>query len=271
MGKFKYGCETFSWVMSGAKYVGQVPHMCEVISKAGFTGIETSPGFMRQYFEDASLMSDLLAEKGMQLASLSFGGAFASPSLNEQELSTMQRSFDYVKSFPEARISLAHGSRDRSNLAERQRNAIACINEIGKRAVDLGITCAFHPTSGPPSIFRTPDDYKVMLDLLDTSVVGYCPDSGHIVNGGMDVYEMFSTYASVIRHVHLKDITEEKSWAPTGEGVIDFPRLLKILHDAGYDGWIVMEEESSDARNDPDGATLKNGEYLAEKLLPLGY
>ena len=92
-----------------------------------------------------------------------------------------------------------------------------------------------------------------------------------IVNGEMDVYEIFATYASVIGHVHLKDINEDRSWAPMGEGIIDFPRLLKTLHDAGYDGWIDIEEESADARVDPDAATLKNGRYLAETLLPLGF
>ena len=74
----------------------------------------------------------------------------------------------------------------------------------------------------------------MMLDSLDTSVVGYCADSGHIVNGGMDVYDIFSTCASVIRHVHLKDITAEKDWAPMGKGIIEFPRPMTILHDAGY-------------------------------------
>jgi len=257
--------------MSGEKYRGKCPHICEVISRAGFTGIEPSGYVMGPYSDDPSLMAELLAKNGLQLATLSSGGSWRNATLNEQERDSIEKTFDYVESFPEPRITLSHGSRDRSDLAERQRNAIACMNEIGKLATDRGITCAFHPTSGSPSIFRTPDDYKVMLDLLDTSVVGYCADSGHIVNGGMDVYGIFSTYSSVIRHVHLKDITAEKSWAPTGEGIIDFPRLMKILHEADYGGWIVMEEESSHARIDPDAATLKNGEYLADKLLPLGY
>ena len=271
MSKFRYGSETFTWIMSGEKYVGKIPHICEIIKRAGLTGIEPSPWILKEYFADPLLMIDLLDNTGLQLASIGAGGGFSSAALSEKELSSMEKVFDYLKSFPEPRISLSHGSRDRSDLAERQRNAIACINEIGRRATDIGITCAFHPTSGSPSIFRTPDDYRVMLDLLDTDVVGYCADSGHIVNGGMDVYEIFTTYASVIRHVHLKDITADKIWAPMGEGIIDFPRILKILHEAGYMGWIDMEEESSGAVDDPDAATLKNGRYLAETLLLLGY
>lgn len=271
MSKFRYGCETFSWVMSGDKYVGDCPHMCEIIKRAGLTGIETSAGMMGRYFEDAALMADLLAEHGLSLASLGFGGAFRNSTLNEQERAQADRVFDYLKSFPQARLTLAHGSRDRSDLTERQYNAMACVNEVARLAVERGIACAFHPTSGGYSIFRSADDYKLMLDSLDTSVVGYCPDSGHIVNGGMDVYEIFSTYASVISHVHLKDISEDNHWAPMGEGIIDFPRLLQTLHDADYGGWINIEEESADAKVDPDGATLKNGSYLAETLLPLGF
>ncbi len=267
MAKLRFGCETFSWIMSGEKYLGKCPHIFEVIKNAGLKGVETSPLIMGPYFDDPARMAALLEEKGLQLASLGAGGAFRAPTPSEKELDRAEKVFDFVTSFPEPRITLSHGSRDRSDLAERQRNAIACVNEIAKRATDRGITCAFHPTSGSPSIFRTPDDYKFMLDSLDTSVVGYCPDAGHIVNGGMNVYEIFSDYAPIVRHVHLKDIDAEKQWAPMGEGIIDFPRLLKTLHEADYDGWIIIEEESPDAVTDPDAATLKNGRYLADTLL----
>ena len=87
----------------------------------------------------------------------------------------------------------------------------------------------------------------------------------------MDVYEIFTTYMSIIGHVHMKDITVDKKWAPNGEGYIDFPRLMKMLDDANYIGWIVFEEESDSAREDPDAATLKNGSYLQNTFLPLGY
>jgi len=257
--------------MSGRKYIGGMPHICGVIQQAGFTGVEPSPFMMAKYFENPQLMIDVLEEKGLQLASVGFGGQYREPKLSEEELKHLDTLVQYLKHFPEPRITLSHGSGNREDLEQRQRNALACINESAKRAADNGIACAFHPTSGGYSIFRTPDDYKIMLDSLDTSVVGYCADSGHIINGGMDVYDIFTTYAAIIRHVHLKDITDDKEWAPTGEGIIDFPRLMGILHGAGYDGWIDMEEESREAQVDPDAATLKNGEYLAEKLLPLGY
>ena len=54
-GKLRYGCETFSWVMSGEKYVGECPHICEVIRRAGLAGIESNAWLMGRYFDDALL------------------------------------------------------------------------------------------------------------------------------------------------------------------------------------------------------------------------
>jgi inosose dehydratase len=272
MSNFRYGCESYSWVMSGDKYLGNIPHLCKVISQAGLTGIETSMRMAGEYGADPGLMTEVLKEYDLALVATSLGGGFGkSPSLNEEERAAAGQVFDFISHFPKPRLSLSHYSRDRDNLLERQRNAMSCYNEIGRMATELGIACALHPSSYPTSIFITDSDYRVMLDEMDPEVVKYCPDTGHIANGDMDVYEIFTTYMSIIGHVHMKDITVDKKWAPNGDGCIDFPRLMKMLDDANYIGWIVFEEESDAAREDPDAATIKNGRYLAETILPLGY
>jgi len=99
-----------------------------------------------------------------------------------------------------------HGT-DRSNLHQRQVNAIACIDAIAGRAADLGIECSFHPNSPAGSVFRIKEDYLVLLDSLDSRIVGFAPDAGHIAKGGMDAIEIFNTYRSLIKHIHFKDIT----------------------------------------------------------------
>ncbi|MCY4531476.1 MAG: TIM barrel protein [Gammaproteobacteria bacterium] len=272
MSNFKYGCESYSWVMSGDKYIGDIPHLCKVISQAGLAGIETSLRMAARYGTDPALMGEVLKEYDLALVATSLGGSFGeSPRLSEEERTAAEQVFDYISHFPEPRLSLSHYSRGRENLLIRQRNAMACYNEIGRMATECGIACALHPSSYPTSIFITDSDYRVMLDEMDPEAVKYCPDTGHIVNGGMDVYEIFATYMSIIGHVHMKDITEDKKWAPNGEGSIDFPRLMMMLDEANYEGWIVFEEESDAAREDPDAATLKNGRYLVETILPLGY
>ncbi|MBN9011196.1 MAG: myo-inosose-2 dehydratase, partial [Rhizobiales bacterium] len=36
-----------------------------------------------------------------------------------------------------------------------------------------------------------------------------------------------------------------------GDGFIDFPAVLKILHDNGYEGWLVVEAEQDPAKAHP--------------------
>lgn len=270
MAKFKYGCVTFTWSMSGEKYIGRCDHMCKLIKQAGFAAIETQENIMGDYWHDPARMVDLLAECELELSALAFGNSYHSPTLSDEERAAAERTFDYLSAFPNPRLSLSHKSTERTDLLERQRNAVSCLNQVGRLAAARGIACSFHPSSYATSLFLIDSDYRLMLDELDPAVVTYCPDSGHIANGGMDVYEIFSTYSEIIGHVHLKDISADKQWVPAGEGVIDFPRLLKILDDSGYEGWICFEEESPTAETDPDGETLRAGRYLAETLLPLG-
>ena len=52
MSNFRYGCESYSWVMSGEKYLGNIPHLCKVISQAGLAGIETSMRMAGEYGAD---------------------------------------------------------------------------------------------------------------------------------------------------------------------------------------------------------------------------
>jgi inosose dehydratase len=154
-------------------------------------------------------------------------------------------------------------------LRQRQENLISCVNAVAARAVDEGLVCSYHPNSPEGSVIRIEDDYKILLDGLDSSVVGFAPDTGHIARGGMDVLKILKTYRPLIKHVHFKDITTSGSWTALGAGIIDFPAIVTMLRDTGYAGWIMIEEESPEAEVDPNTATTLNGEYLRRSLLPI--
>ena len=271
MSNIQYGCQFYTWQMSGEKYIGKMPHILEIVNKAGFAGIEPDISMMGPYFDSADLMKKLLDKESLQLGALCFARDWRGPKEDDEERQAADKLLDYMKNFPETHLMLCqkHGS-DRFDLEQRQQNCIACINDLAKRAADRGIASSIHPNSPQGSIFRIEDDYKILMDGIDTAVLGYCPDSGHILNGDMDVYAIFETYMSLIKHVHLKDINTDGQWAPMGQGITDFPRLHQMLHDANYKGWVMIEEESTLAETDPDGATRTNGKYLVETLLPLG-
>lgn len=178
------------------------------------------------------------------------------------------KAFAYLRHFPGTLLALGQmAGADRTDLRRRQANAISCFNAVGRRAVDRGIVCAFHPNSPAGSVFRTREDYAILLDGLDSDAVGLAPDAGHIAKGGMEAVEMFRSFAPLVRHVHFKDTAADGGWTEMGCGTIDFPAIVAVLREADYDGWIMIEDESPRAEADPDAVTLANGRYVRQCLI----
>src|SRR5262245_50453665 len=270
MSLIKFGCQFYTWQMSGDRYAGKLPEILNIVKPAGFAGIESEPGMLGSYYDDPSTLKDLLAQYELQLGAIAFVCDWANPDETEEERSEAERVFRYLKSFPGAHLVLVQmPGKDRSNLRQRQQNLISCVNAVAARAVDQGLVCSYHPNSPEGSVIRIEDDYKILFDQLDSSLVGFAPDTGHIVRGGMDVHKILKAYRPLIKHVHFKDITSAGGWTDMGAGVIDFPAIVTMLKDTGYTGWIMIEEESPEAEVDPNTATTKNGEYLRESLLTI--
>jgi inosose dehydratase len=222
------------------------------------------------YYEDPAILKDLLSQFNLQLGAIAFVCNWAHPDETEQERSEAERVFSYAKAFPASHLVLVQlPGEDRSNLRQRQENLISCVNAVAARAVDQGLSCSYHPNSPDGSVIRIEDDYEILFDGLDSSIVGFAPDTGHIAKGGMDVAKIFKIYRPLIKHVHFKDITDSGGWTAMGAGIIDFPGIVTMLRDTGYAGWIMIEEESPEAEVDPNTATTKNGEYLRRSLLPI--
>ena len=260
----QYGCQTYTWQMSYEKYSQRLDHIIDVVGESGFAGIEAEVCMLGPYNEDPVKLAGDLQEKGLQFAALCLVCDWLSPHETPEELVEADRVIAMLKShFPAAILALCQMPQaDRSNLAERQDNCITCSNAIGRRAADSGIRTAFHPNSPEGSVFRIAEDYKVLMDGLDASVVGYAPDAGHIAKGGMDPVAIFQEYGSTIQHVHFKDMRQDGIWAEMGAGDIDFAGIVSALEQNNYQGWIMVEDESPRAEIDPDAVTRANGEYL---------
>lgn len=266
----KFGCQTFSWQMSYEKYAGALPAICSVIRTSGFRGVEAETCMLGTYYDDPPRLRSLLAESGLELAALTLVLPWRQWGETAEEKAEADRLLNVLKHFPEAMLVLVQmPGKNRSDLRHRQMCLLECVNAIGRRAAAYGIVTAFHPNSSPGSIFRTREDYDVLFDGLDARYVGYAPDTGHIANGNMDVAEVIRQAQPLIRHVHFKDIGADGQWRKMGEGIIDHRAIVRLLKKSGYDGWIMVEEESAEAVADPDGVTRHNGNYVQKELIPL--
>ncbi len=268
MGGFKFGCQTYTWQMSFERYVGKIPHILDVLKQAGYAGVEPETCMLGSYYDDPGMLAEELGSHDLALAALTLALPWAHERETDEERAEAAKAVRYLKHFPGTPLVLCQlPGPDRSDLQHRQKNAIACINAVAARAAGEGIACAFHPNSPEGSVFRVRDDYEKLMDHIKPEFLGFAPDAGHIAKGGMDVLEVFKAYRQHIRHVHFKDIGSNGKWATMGDGVIDFPTVVKFLRETDYNGWIIVEEESRRAESHPDEVTIANGKYVEEKLI----
>lgn len=261
----RLGCQTYSWQMSIGTYRGRVGHMAAVAAGAGFSGFEPEVIMLGDGWSAGALQAEL-DRHGITLAALCLAERWAGPAETPAEAQAADRAIEAVALARGGVLNLCQlPGDDRAGLAQRQRNALSCLAAVSARAADQGVHCTFHPNSPAGSVFRTAEDYDVLLTGLPERI-GFTPDLGHIVRGGMQPLEVLATYRERVDHVHYKDIGPDGEWAPTGAGIIDFAAVTQFLADTGYRGWIVMEDESPQARTDPDGAARRNADYARATL-----
>jgi inosose dehydratase len=136
----------------------------------------------------------------------------------------------------------------------------AAAGEIAARAQGLGLVSAFHPHVG--SYVETEEETEHLLAETDPALVGLCVDTGHLAYGGADPVAITTRHRARVRHVHLKDIAapvldraRQQGWSfpeavangvfvPLGDGMVDLPAMLDALRQAGYAGWLVVEQDT---------------------------
>jgi inosose dehydratase len=264
----RFGCQTYTWQMSFEKYRGRIEHIISTVAASGMKGLEPELCMLGAFASEPERLRDCLQENGVTLGALCLVCDWRGEQETAEELALANRTIAMLKTyFPGTALALCQmPGVDRENLAERQKNALACVNAVAARAQGEGILSAFHPNSPAGSVFRSEDDYKTLMDGFDAKVVGFAPDAGHIAKGGMDPVKVFRDYSAVVRHVHFKDMDVSGNWIEIGRGCIDFHGIYEVLRSSGYRGWIMIEDESTLAERDPDAATLWNGKYIRENF-----
>ena len=173
MSKIKLGCETYTWQMPGEHYKGQLEHIMEICQQAGFAGIEPESSFL-QRLADPVLMKDTLKTNNLDLAVLCIVEDWLHPEETEDEKKRTDVWIDFLTHFPGTMLlPVQMPQKNRDNLRSRQNNCISCVNSVAQRALEKGISCSYHPNSPAGSVFRTAEDYEILLNGLNPDLIGY--------------------------------------------------------------------------------------------------
>ena len=271
MVKPRLACQTYTWQMSG-DYVGRLDHILSLLGGTGFAGVEPETQFLGK-LADPGAMRAALDEAGVELAALCLVEDWIGDEETPDERARADECEEFLAHFPGTLLNLCQMPTSRpadpDQLRRRQDNLFSCVHAIARRFTDRGIACGYHPNSPDTSIYRTEADYRVLLDGLDESVLRWIPDVGHIAKGGMEPLALLREYRSLICHIHYKDMDDAGAWQEMGQGSIDYHAITSFLVESGFDGWIVVEDESDRAVPQPDEVTVDDWAWIERELVPI--
>jgi inosose dehydratase len=153
--------------------------------------------------------------------------------------------------------------------------------EIDALVAGHGLRLAIHPHVG--TLIERDD---AVQRLLADTTAGWCLDTGHLLIGGTDPVDFVRHNGARIVHVHLKDVDAELAarlragelslveatqlglFRPLGQGDARIKEVLRALDQAGYERWLVLEQDTAITGQEPpvgDGPVLdvsRSIEYL---------
>jgi inosose dehydratase len=138
------------------------------------------------------------------------------------------------------------------------RTLLTNLDRLADLATEHGVRAVLHPHVG-----TMVENGEEVQRVLDGSSIALCLDTGHLLIGGTDPAELTRQAPHRIAHTHLKDVdarlagqvqsgkrtyTEavgEGMYRPLGQGDVDIGAIIGHLRGQGYEGWYVLEQDTT--------------------------
>ena len=289
--KVKLGIAPIGWCNDDMPDLGAENTFRQTVSEmalAGFTGCEIG----NKYPSDPVELKRQLELRGMSIASRWFSSFLLTQPL-EQVKRDFEKELDFLAAVGCNRINVSEqsysiqGQLDTPVLTGGHKHVmddrewkLLCdgLNELGRIAVNRGFKLCFHHHMG--TVVQTAEETDRMMANTDPRFVFLCYDTGHFTFAGEDPLAMLKKYVDRVGHVHLKDmrlpVVEEarkNNWSflqavrngaftVPGDGDVDFDPVFRVLEEAGYTGWLLVEAEQDPAKADPLEYAIKARDYI---------
>ncbi|MDQ6671911.1 MAG: sugar phosphate isomerase/epimerase [Chloroflexota bacterium] len=249
------------------------PAVLDDIARAGYYGSPPRLGIKRSAHETL----ELYHRHGLEPGPCYFGAPFWRKDIHQQIIAEAREAAAFTRQLGCTEMYVAPGGeyvgrsgRTRRDVAghvapddalpeDEFRLFAETLNTVGQASLDEGVRSCFHNHVG--TVIETGDEVERLLEATDPELVFLGPDTGHLAWAGVDVVDFCRRHTQRIKTMHLKDITATARWrgcesgwdyqtfadsgifVELGDGCVDFPGILQILHGVGFDGWLIVETD----------------------------
>ena len=274
--KVRIGINPITWSNDDAPELGgDIPlEVCLSETKqAGYAGTELGGKFPRRTAE----LKPIMQRHGLAVISGWYGLRCDEKDVSA-EMDAITPHFHLLKDMGSTHVVYADTSRGRHGAiwdpisrrpvlkAEEWPTYGRKLTQLAERMADFGVRMAFHHHMG--TIIET--DAEVGLLMKHTGeAVGLLYDTGHSTFSGGDALQLIKDNVKRVVHVHCKDVRKpmlEKArsqdmsfmaavldgiFTVPGDGFLDYASILRVLAEADYSGWLVVEAEQDPRKAHP--------------------
>ena len=291
--KVKLGIAPIAWTNDDMPDLGKENTFEQCVSEmalAGFTGSEVG----NKYPKDPEVLKKALELRGVEICNQWFSSFLITKPFEEVE-----KEFRAQLAFLKAMGAKVIGASEQSYSVQGQLDTpifghkyemndqewdtfCTGMNKLGKIAKEeYGIALTFHHHMG--TVVQSLAEVDRMMENTDPEYVSLLFDTGHFTYCGEDPLEVVKKYVHRIKHVHLKDIRPEVveqvkkenmsflagvragAFTIPGDGCINYDPIFKVLEEAVYEGYMVVEAEQDPAKANPLEYAIRARKFIAEK------
>ena len=291
--KVKLGIAPIAWTNDDMPDLGKENTFEQCVSEmalSGFTGSEVG----NKYPKDPEVLKKALELRGVEICNQWFSSFLITKPFEEVE-----KEFRAQLAFLKAMGAKVIGASEQSYSVQGQLDTpifghkyemndqewdtfCTGMNKLGKIAKEeYGIALTFHHHMG--TVVQSLAEVDRMMENTDPEYVSLLFDTGHFTYCGEDPLEVVKKYVHRIKHVHLKDIRPEVveqvkkenmsflagvragAFTIPGDGCINYDPIFKVLEEAGYEGYMVVEAEQDPAKANPLEYAIRARKFIAEK------
>ncbi|MBS5956049.1 MAG: myo-inosose-2 dehydratase [Clostridiales bacterium] len=291
--KVKLGIAPIAWTNDDLPDLGGENTFEQCVSEmalAGFTGSEVG----NKYPRDVEVLKKALNLRGVEICNAWFSTFLISKPYEETE-AEFKKHVAFLAAMGAKVVGVSEQSYSTQGIQDQpvfegkhemddKEWDLLCdgLNRLGKVSKEeYGVALTFHHHMG--TVVQSAKEVERMMAGTDPEYVSLLFDSGHFAYCDEDPVEMVTKYVNRIKHVHLKDIRPEVvkqvrdekmsflagvragAFTIPGDGCVNFDPIFKVLEDASYEGYMVVEAEQDPAKANPLEYAINARKFIAEK------